>query len=283
MRIAMDKIPQDLIQSLRALGLLESEARVYVALVMMNNAEVKELIDFLGLSKPGTYESLRSLEDKGLIVLVNSKPITYQAVPPKIGLEILIDTYVKAKEDAKDRFAALDTSQVKAQSSDSLWFVFNKKSIEHKIRDMLQNAKKSVFLIASDRYVKHLTPLANTNLDLDIIVFSDDPSAERLLKKVLKSDRAHVQVVNNIEVVRMLSKLNSLNQKEFMQPLEETFLMFNFNNILLLLVDDAEILSVPPLSGDGTIAFNLRNTHAIANMKLQYKAMATYIANERAN
>jgi hypothetical protein len=81
----------------------------------------------------------------------------------------------------------------------------------------------------------------------------------------------------------MLSKLNSLNQKEFMQPLEETFLMFNFNNILLLLVDDAEILSVPPLSGDGTIAFNLRNTHAIANMKLQYKAMATYIANERAN
>jgi hypothetical protein len=28
-------------------------------------------------------------------------------------------------------------------------------------------------------------------------------------------------------------------------------------------------------SGDGTIAFNLRNTHAIANMKLQWHAMAT--------
>ena len=28
-------------------------------------------------------------------------------------------------------------------------------------------------------------------------------------------------------------------------------------------------------SGDGTIAFNLRNTHAIANMKLQWKTIAT--------
>ena len=44
----MDRIPQDLIRSLRKLGLLESEAKIYVTLVMMNNAEVKELIDFLG-------------------------------------------------------------------------------------------------------------------------------------------------------------------------------------------------------------------------------------------
>jgi sugar-specific transcriptional regulator TrmB len=271
----MDRIPQDLIRSLRKLGLLESEAKIYVTLVMMNNAEVKELIDFLGLSKPSTYESLRSLEDKGLIVLVNAKPITYQAVPPDIGLEILTDTYVKAKEDAKDHFSTLDRSlvmgQVTAQSSDSLWFVFNKKSIDHKIRDMLRNAKKSVFLIASDQYVKHFTSLANTNLDLDITVFSENPRVERSLKKIFKSDRAKVQVISTTKVVGVLSKLNSLYQKEFMQPLEETLLMLNFDNMLFLIVDDAEILSLPALSGDGIVAFNLRNTHAIANMKLQYK------------
>jgi hypothetical protein len=98
-----------------------------------------------------------------------------------------------------------------------------------------------------------------------------------LVKKIFKSNRANVQVVKTIEVAR------ALNQKESMMPLEETLLMFDFNNILFLIVDDAEILSVPPLSGDGTIAFNLRDARVIASAKLQYKAMATYIANERAS
>jgi len=144
-------ITYSLIQSLRALGLLESEARVYVALVLPHNAEVKELIDFLGLSKPGTYESLRSLEDKELIVLVNARPLTYQAVPPDIDLDIHIDAYEKAKDEAKERFSALDRHEILAGSSQPVWCVFNRKSIEHKIRDMLRNAKKSVFLIASDQ------------------------------------------------------------------------------------------------------------------------------------
>ena len=107
----MDHIPQDLVKSLMDLGLLESEAKIYVALVAMNNSEVKELIDFVGISKPNTYEGLRSLEEKGLINLINGKPITYQAVSPDIGLEILFDTHVKAKDHAKKLFATLDKNR----------------------------------------------------------------------------------------------------------------------------------------------------------------------------
>ncbi len=54
----MTEIPGDLVKSLTKLGLLESEAKLYIALAMMNSAEVKRLINFLGLSKPNTYESL---------------------------------------------------------------------------------------------------------------------------------------------------------------------------------------------------------------------------------
>jgi len=277
----MDTIPQDLLQSLKALGLSESEARIYVALVLMNNAEAKDLIDFLGLSKPGTYESLRSLEDKGLIVLVNSKPITYQAVPPDIGLDILTETYVKAKEEAKDRFSTLDKNKVLG-ATEPAWCVFNQRSIEHKIRDMLRNAKKSVFLIASDKYVKHFTTLSKANLDQNIIIFSEDVSAKPGLKKLFKSTRANVQVVSTKELIKVFVKLNALHQAEFAEGLEETMLMFDFDNVLFLIVDDAEILTVPPLSGSGTIAFNLRDELSIANMKLPWEAMTSYIANERA-
>ena len=272
---AMDDIPQGLIHTLTKLGLVESEARIYVALLMMKNAEVRELIAALGFSKPSTYASLRTLEDKGLIVLVNAKPMIYQAVSEDVGLEILVDAYVKAKEEAKDRLSALNKSGMTfpgtARSPDSLWFVFNKKNIEYKIRDMLRNAKKSVFLIASDQFVKHFTQLANTSLDLELIVFSENPRMEKSLKKIFKSNHATIQVVSTVELVNALSKLNSVYQEGFLQPLEETLLMLNFGNTLFLIVDDAEILSVPPLSNDSTIGFNLKDPRAIANRKLKYK------------
>ncbi len=271
----MEDIPQDLVRSLTKLGLVESEAKIYVTLLMLKNAEVRELIAALGFSKPSTYASLRTLEDKGLIVLANAKPMIYQAVPEEIGLEILVDAYVKAKEEAKDRFSALNKSgmsfQGAARSSDSSWFVFNKKNIEYKIRDMLRNAKKSVFLIASDQYIKHFKHLANTSLDLEFIVFSENPRTEKSLKRNFKSDRAIIQVVSTVGLVDALSKLNSVYQEEFLKPFEETLLMLNFDNTLFLIVDDAEILSVPPLSNDSTIGFSLRDPRAIAKRKLQYR------------
>ena len=272
---AMEDIPQDLVHSLTRLGLIESEAKMYVTLLMMKNAEVKELIGALGFSKPSTYASLRTLEDKGLIVLVNSKPMIYQAVPEDVGLEILIDAYVKAKEEAKDRLSALYkrglSFQGTARSPDSMWFVFNKKNIEYKIRDMLRNAKKSVFLIASDQYVKHFMQLADTSLDLELIIFSENPRIEKSLKKAFKPNQATIQVVSTVELVHALLKLNSVYQEGFLQPFEETLLMLNFGNTLFLIVDDAEILSVPPLSSESTIGFNLRDPRAIANRKLKYR------------
>ncbi len=114
-------------------------------------------------------------------------------------------------------------------------------------------------------------PLAKKDLNIDLIVFSENPRIERSLKKAFKSDKASVQVVSTAEVVTILSKLDSLYQKDFMRPLEETLIMLNFDNILFLVVDDAEILSTPPLPGSSAIAFNLRNKRAIANMRLKYR------------
>ena len=74
---------------------------------------------------------------------------------------------------------------------------------------------------------------------------------------------------------------STLSQEQVAQPLEETMLMFDFDNVLFLIVDDAEILTVPPLSGGGTIAFNLRDARAIANMKTRYKAIITHIGAEK--
>src|SRR5208337_2197171 len=117
----MDKIPPGLVRALTELGLLESEAKIYVALVMMNHSEVKDLIDFLDMSKPNTYESLRSLEERGLIVAVSERPIVYQAVSPEIGLEILVDRHLKAKSEAEKLFSTV-SRDIRENPPDDMWY-----------------------------------------------------------------------------------------------------------------------------------------------------------------
>ncbi len=274
----MDHIPQDLVKSLMDLGLLESEAKIYVALVAMNNSEVKELIDFVGISKPNTYEGLRSLEEKGLINLTNGKPITYQAVSPDIGLEILFDTHVKAKDHAKKLFATLDTNVNNDGLPESLWYVFTKKNVEYKLRDMVKNADKSVQLLSSDHFVKYLKPLARKDLAIDITIMSGSNDKTQSLKTLFNSDKANITIVDKKKMVRMLAIYKSANQEEYIPPFEDFLSMFNFENMLILVVDDTEILYVLPLSDNSMNAINSKNKAIVKNMKLIFKAMSTYLA-----
>ena len=101
----MVKIPLGLVQLLMELGLLENEAKLYIALVIMDNADVKNLINFVGLSRPNAYESLRMLEEKGIISLINTRPMVYQAIPPEIGLEILFGKYKNSQKEKNKRKA----------------------------------------------------------------------------------------------------------------------------------------------------------------------------------
>ena len=195
----MEEIPQELIKSLMELGLLESEAKIYITLVMMNNSEVKKLIDFLGISKPNTYESLRLLKDKGLVVLINTRPMTYQATPPEIGLDMLLQNHLNSQEKSKDKakkiFSTLNHENFIEKSPETLWHVFGGKSIKYKINDMIQNATQSIFLASSPKYLKYLEKFDEKNLKLDIIIFSDDMDEKENLKKIFKNKKGNFQIV----------------------------------------------------------------------------------------
>ena len=95
----MKSIPKRLVDSLKEFGLLESEAKIYSALVIRHDSEVKELQEFLGMSKPSVYEGLRTLEEKGFVILINPRPTTYQAIPPEVALDMRLTAQMKAKEE----------------------------------------------------------------------------------------------------------------------------------------------------------------------------------------
>ena len=91
------QLPGQLIASLTELGLLESEAKIYAALVLLGYADVGDLLEILDVSKPRIYTSLGTLEEKGLIVQTSPRPVIYQAVAPNIALEMITEKYENAK------------------------------------------------------------------------------------------------------------------------------------------------------------------------------------------
>ena len=267
----MEKIPQELVKSLMDLGLLESEAKIYITLVMLNNSEVKKLIDFLGISKPNTYESLRLLKEKGLVVLINTRPMTYQATPPDIGLDMLLQNHLNSKEKAKNKakniFSTLDRENFIEKSPETLWHVFGEKSINYKINDMIQSATNSIFLASSPKYLKYLEKFDEKNLKLDIIIFSDDMNKKEKLKKIFKNKKGNFQIVPNQSMID--ASVAEVPEEELV-TYKEALSMFEYENMMMLIIDDSEVLFIPPVSQNSISAINTKNKAFVMIMKIEY-------------
>ena len=274
----MDKIPLKLTKSLMELGRLESEAKIYIALTIMDHAEVKELINILGLSKPNTYEGLRMLEEKGLVVLINTRPMAYQAIPPEIGLEMLLKTHLDAEKEAKKIFSTLDKEKFVEKSSEALFQVYGEKSIDFKIKDMLNSATKSVFMISSSQYMKYIENLTQKELKFDITIFSEGKNTEQEIKKFFKNYEGNFQVISEENAVNMYSS-KITNPEEFTEY-KEALSMFEYRNMMVLMIDDSEIMYVLPFSQDTLSAFNTKNKSLITLMKLGLKDMSHQLAKE---
>ncbi len=265
----MPKIPRELVKSLMKLGLLESEAKLYITLVMMNNSEVKKLINFLGLSKPNTYESLRLLEEKGLVVLINNRPMTYQAIPPEVGLEILLETHLNAKKQAEKLFSTLDQEKFKDKSR-TLWYVLSEKGIDHKIKDMVKNARQSIFMASPPKYLKYFKKLNKRDLKLEFIIYSDNKDTEEKLERIFQGKKGDFSIIAADKMINGFAAKRN-DKEELKTAYKEAFYEFGLEDLMLLVVDDSEMLYVMPMTENSSTAINTKNKALITLSKIGFK------------
>lgn len=270
----MGHIPQQLISSFMELGLLESEAKIYAALVLFHDAEVKELQEFLDLSKPSIYEGLRALEDKGFIVLTNPKPTTYQAIPPDIVLDMMTATHLKAKDDALNQIRKLEQENFADDAPPNLWYIFGSKSFEPKIKDMLENARRSIYCISSGQYIDHIERMARSGLALELIIVSEDQEIQKRLERAFKKGKAMIRTLGKSQMIRTMAPYKALFQEDKIASMSEALGMFDFDNLFILIVDDAECLYIPPLPDRSINAITTKNPAMTLTMKVMLSAIA---------
>jgi len=235
----MENIPGAVVESLKHLGLSNYEARIYAALVLYDAAEAKELIDFLAISKPSVYEGLERLEELGLAVKRNSKPAMYTPVRPEIAVRILMEGHTKAAGVASRELAMLEQEKVKRDRADIVWTIYGDANIESKIRSLIRNAGTCIGCVTADRYLPLFNGADLRDVSLRLIVISNQPALEEQLKERLPGNDHHIAVISPKKFLdhALLPPPPDSHVPDFMK----------LDNIVELIVDEHELLLIPPL------------------------------------
>ncbi len=130
---------------------------------------------------------------------------------------------------------------------------------------MLHDATKSIFLISSFKYLKYIEKINYKNSPTDIIIISDDTNTESNLKNFFKDN--NFQVNSTDDMINAFASSKAINE-EFISSFKDAFLMFDYENMMILMVDDSELLYTLPVSNDSLTAINTKNKAINMMMKI---------------
>ncbi|MFA5614582.1 MAG: helix-turn-helix domain-containing protein [Methanoculleus sp.] len=176
-------IPNDLLESLKSLGLTKYEALVYIGLLQVTGATATEVHEISGVPRASVYPVLDRLAQKELVSVSHTTPKRFDAVPPARGIENMMR---RIEEDAEKALVALDLfyQEKDAESrgnQELIWTIYGEENIKNRLSDMFRGAEQSVeMLVAGSLLQGGVLPLLKSipeSVQIDIITdfWKDEP------------------------------------------------------------------------------------------------------------
>ncbi|HNQ32956.1 MAG TPA: helix-turn-helix domain-containing protein [Methanoculleus sp.] len=168
-------IPNDLIESLKSLGLTRYEALVYIGLLRVTGATATEIHETSGVPRASVYPVLDRLVQKELVSVSHTTPKRFDAVPPGQGIENLMR---RIEDDAESARSALERLYREKRpeargNQEPIWTIYGEENIRARLSDMFLGAERRVeMLVARDLLVEHVLALLGPvpeSVQVDII------------------------------------------------------------------------------------------------------------------
>lgn len=131
----------DLIEKLKEIGLNTYEAKTYVALLKKYPATGYEVSKLANIPQSRTYDTLKVLEEKNIVIATNTKPVTYTPIKPK-----QLTSRVKKKMDSTINFLDKHLPSVKEDYNEPIITITGKQNIEDRIIEVIRNAKREIYI-----------------------------------------------------------------------------------------------------------------------------------------
>ena len=108
-------------QALVSLGMSETDVRVYIFLALKGPKKAKNIVDNLKISKQKIIQSLKNLQNKGIIIAELKNQNGFSALPFEEALEALIKTKKKQTKKIQEtkETLLLNLKTIKKKSTNS--------------------------------------------------------------------------------------------------------------------------------------------------------------------
>ena len=148
--------PGQLIEALKSLGLTKYEALVYIGLLQFEGASATEIHEISGVPRASVYPVLDKLGHKGLVIVSNSIPKRFEAIPPEEGI-------IKLKEDIElnAEYASFELEKIylrkitpDKERQELIWSLSGSENIINKLKTSINEAKSKIQIIADYDFIK---------------------------------------------------------------------------------------------------------------------------------
>jgi len=133
---------EKLLPALKSFGFTSNEAKTYLSLLQNNPATGYEISGNSGIPRSAIYEILKRLESTGMVSCVDTNPTRYIPLPPDHLFDLLENKFTANLDTLKDSLKNVNTDL----EVGDLWNIRGYESMIDRARNMIRNAKKSVYM-----------------------------------------------------------------------------------------------------------------------------------------
>ncbi len=161
------KIPRELDEQLKELGLSPNEIKVYLLLLNVGSLSAKEISEYSGVPFSKIYIVLRNLERKGWIESIYDRPIKYIARPPAEAVKNAITNMEKRIEEAAEYVSKVLQPIYEEKilpEKPEVWIFHGERNISMKIIDLMSKTREELLLalhLKLNTLINHYSKLVN--------------------------------------------------------------------------------------------------------------------------
>ncbi len=220
------------------LGFTRYEARAYISLLQSYPATRYEISKNSAVPRSAIYDVIRRLESIGVVNAISTKPEKYIPLPPDQFTELLENRYKDKLENFYDSISSLQISL----ETENLWNITGYQNLIIKAREMINKAKKQIYLSAWGREIKELeselTQAVDRGVKVILFSFTELPNigtmfsyglSERELEKVW--DRKMILVRDLEELI--MGEVNKRYPRKAAWTYNRAIVMIAINHIVL--------------------------------------------------
>jgi Predicted transcriptional regulators len=98
-----NRVTLKIVENLQKLGFTENEAKIYTVLVCLKQARASEIAENAGVPRPKIYKTLRRMEKKGYVRIIEGEPTLFCCVEPEeLIFRIRTDFMLSLNETANE-------------------------------------------------------------------------------------------------------------------------------------------------------------------------------------